>query len=258
MSIPFFKYQGTGNDFIIIDARTQEYTQLNVAGMCDRRFGIGADGLMLLKLCKGFDFEMVYYNSDGRTSSMCGNGGRCIAKFAHSVGLGTQGVLQFLAVDGPHEAVILGKDVRLQMSEVNACEVRSNKVAVLNTGSPHFVQFTECNPDEEDLNSIAKAIRYGAEFAAEGINVNLVKVLGEGRLKMRTYERGVEDETYSCGTGVTAAAIAYNQLFNNECGKVEIHTPGGGLVVEFERTQNGWKNIFLTGPAEQVFTGVWP
>lgn len=258
MSTRFYKYQGTGNDFVIIDARNNDVISPDVAAMCHRRFGIGADGLMLLKLRDGYDFEMVYYNSDGKISSMCGNGGRCIAKFAHKLGLGNNGLLRFLAIDGPHQAEILKAEVRLQMCDVPVCEIRNENVAVLNTGSPHYVKFIRSNPDLEDLNQLAGQIRYGEEFKADGINVNLVQILENGHLKMRTYERGVEAETYSCGTGVTAAAIAYNQLYNKEIRSVEVLTAGGKLLVEFEKTELGWQQIHLTGPAEEVFSGIWP
>ncbi len=258
MNIPFFKYQGTGNDFIVIDARYQEIGALNIALMCHRRFGIGADGLMLLKNCQGFDFEMVYYNSDGRTSSMCGNGGRCIAKFAHKLGLGRNGLLHFLAVDGPHQAQITANEVRLQMTDVKNCETKNGAVAILNTGSPHYVKFISTDPEQEDLIALAHAVRYSEEFKVAGINVNLVQIAAEGKLKMRTYERGVEGETYSCGTGVTAAAIAYSHLYNKQIKVTEVSTAGGLLSVEFEMNEQGWHNIHLTGPAEEVYQGIWP
>jgi diaminopimelate epimerase len=258
VSIAFSKYQGTGNDFIIIDARSGNFNNLPVADMCHRRFGIGADGLMLLKNRDGFDFEMVYYNSDGRMSSMCGNGGRCIALFAHKLGLSKNGNLYFLAVDGPHHAHINGNSVRLQMSDVSSCEMRETHLAVLNTGSPHYVKFIGSNPDDEDLIAFAHEVRYGEEFKAAGINVNLVQIVSSGQLKMRTYERGVENETYSCGTGVTAAAIAYNGLFDKACQRVQVSTPGGILEVDFQYQAAAWNNIYLNGPAVEVFSGIWP
>lgn len=252
--IQFVKYQGTGNDFIIIDARQYMPENLDVAGLCHRRFGIGADGLMLLRQAPGFDFEMVYYNSDGNLSSMCGNGGRCIARFAHSLGLGHNGRLRFIAVDGPHDAVVDGDQVALGMITVNNWEQRSNQVVVMNTGSPHYVHFTDRDPKEFDLTGFAHEIRYNDEFRQAGINVNLVQVIRPGQLNMRTYERGVEDETYSCGTGVTAAALSH-AILHGSASPVSISTPGGPLEVYFERRSDGFSDVILKGPAMMVFSG---
>lgn len=252
--IQFVKYQGTGNDFIIIDARISMPDHLDVAGLCHRRFGIGADGLMLLRNAPGYDFEMVYYNSDGNLSSMCGNGGRCIARFAHSLGLGQNGRLRFIAVDGPHDAVVEGDQVALGMIPVKDWQQRSGNVVVMNTGSPHYVHFTERDPKEFNLTAFAHEIRYNDEFSAAGINVNLVQVTGPGQLSMRTYERGVEDETYSCGTGVTAAALSH-AILHGSASPVSISTPGGQLEVHFERSAGGFSGVILKGPALEVFSG---
>lgn len=253
----FYKYQGTGNDFILIDARNRPLPDLDVAALCHRRFGIGADGLMYLTEKEGYDFEMIYYNSDGKTSSMCGNGGRCIAMFAHHLGLGNAEKLHFLATDGPHVASILNeKSVALGMNPVSHWDARSPEVFVLNTGSPHYVVFTENNPAETELVTFARSIRYNDEFAQAGINVNLVKVTGVDSLRMRTYERGVEDETYSCGTGVTAAAIAFQIRSGKPAATVQVKTPGGTLKVHSKRTENGYADVVLEGPAEFVFKGM--
>lgn len=257
MIIPFVKYQGTGNDFVLIDARTEDPGEIDVAAICHRRFGIGADGLMLLKNRKDFDFEMIYYNSDGRLSSMCGNGGRCIARFAHSLGLGNDGHLRFLAVDGPHDAVVDSQMVALGMKDVSTWDQRSENLVIMDTGSPHYVKFSETSPAETDLISFARNIRYGNEFSDSGINVNLAHVLSRGHLSMRTYERGVEDETYSCGTGVTAAALSH-AILHDASSPVRVHTPGGELEVSFLKSEHGFSNVILKGPAMEVFRGVLP
>ena len=254
MNTAFVKYQGTGNDFIIIDARANIPSGMDVARLCHRHYGIGADGLMYLTTEPGYDFGMVYYNSDGKESSMCGNGGRCIAHFAHSLGLGNGGKLHFLAIDGPHDANVDGNSVKLQMSNVCRWEKREHQTIIINTGSPHYVHFTNSHPDSMDLISFAHGIRYSEEFREQGINVNLVKIEFEG-LTMRTYERGVENETLSCGTGVTAAALAYHILYGAET-PVKVATPGGMLSVSFESGENGYYNIWLEGPAEKVFAGI--
>lgn len=256
MSIPFVKYQGTGNDFIIIDAR--EITpSLDVKQLCDRHFGIGADGLMLLKNHEGFDFEMVYYNSDGNLSTMCGNGGRCLSHFAHQLGIGN-GTLRFIAVDGPHDAQIQGDWVALGMIDVPVWDKRSQDLVVIHTGSPHYVQFTEKAVEDVNLIEFARGIRYGSEFAGAGINVNVVQLQADGSLRMRTYERGVEDETLSCGTGVTAAALAAHITGRVAGNNITVHTHGGTLAVQFEEQDTGYTHVVLKGPAQEVFKGFIP
>lgn len=254
MSIAFVKYQGTGNDFIIIDARKNIPSGMDVAQMCHRKYGIGADGLMLLTQENGYDFGMVYYNSDGNISSMCGNGGRCIAHFAHSLGIGDGDRLSFLAVDGSHEASISGDSVSLGMIDVKEWEVRNDHTVMLNTGSPHYIQFVDQHPSTVDLIPMAHSIRYGNEFATAGINVNIVQMQGMNQLCMRTYERGVEDETLSCGTGVTAAAIAH-AILHRAAGPVSVSTPGGTLRVSFALAENSFSKVILEGPAIRVFAG---
>lgn len=254
MSTPFVKYQGTGNDFILIDARNGIPSGMDVAILCHRHYGIGADGLMYLTTESGYDFGMVYYNSDGRISSMCGNGGRCISHFAHSLGLGNAGQLNFLAIDGPHHASVDGDMVVLQMMDVSHWEVRDENTVIINTGSPHYVQFIQQHPDDLDLLHIAHTIRYGDEFAAAGINVNLVQVDGN-TLRMRTYERGVENETLSCGTGVTAAALAH-YILHKSPNTTSVQTAGGNLSVSFDAVESGFVNVQLNGPVARVFSGV--
>lgn len=256
MTITFHKYQGTGNDFILLDNRSNIYDQLTekqVAFMCNRNFGIGADGLMLLTLKEGFDFEMKYYNADGAEGSMCGNGGRCMVRFAASIGIHKNNY-HFIAVDGGHEADIdLNDVVRLKMNDVNKVEVHSNYF-ILNTGSPHYVKHIK-DVMQMDVKNEGRMIRYSKEFEKEGINVNFVESMDDDKIYVRTYERGVEDETLSCGTGVTASALisAHN---DNGFNRVEVKTPGGNLSVEFDKVDdNHFENIWLNGPADFVFKG---
>lgn len=256
MQLQFYKYQGTGNDFILLDNRTESIVldQPTVAALCDRRFGIGADGLMLLQNKEGFDFEMIYFNSDGRQSSMCGNGGRCIAAFAHKLGLGKAGKFYFLAVDGAHEAIVNNSFVELKMNDVRAIE-RVGEDFFLNTGSPHYVKFVD-NLAELDIVEQGRAIRYNKRFEEEGTNVNFIESVGE-EVHVRTYERGVEAETFSCGTGVTAcalvAAVKGVSTGRNSC---RITTPGGLLTVSFERVlEQNFYNVWLKGDAMFVYTG---
>ena len=256
MKIEFYKYHGTGNDFILLDNRTNLYDKLThtqVAFLCNRHFGIGADGLMLLNLMEGYDFEMKYFNSDGATGSMCGNGGRCMVRFANSMGIHKSNY-HFIAADGEHYADIdLDGLVRLKMNDVNKVESHTNYY-ILNTGSPHYVK-----PSSDvaimDVKTNGKMIRYSKEFEKEGINVNFVEVLERDKIFVRTYERGVEDETLSCGTGVTASALvsAHN---DNGFNRVEVKTTGGDLSVEFDRIDDDhFENIWLNGPAKFVFKG---
>jgi diaminopimelate epimerase len=255
MNIHFFKYQGTGNDFVIMDNRNNEYdflTKEQIGFLCDRRFGIGADGLMLLNLKAGYDFEMKYYNSDGNESSMCGNGGRCLVKFAHLCGI-NKTTYHFLAIDGDHEAEINGDVISLKMIDVDKIEDYHGD-AVLDTGSPHFVKIMS---DVKNLDVFQKGreIRYSHHFAAKGINVNFVEQQDEDEIMVRTYERGVEAETLSCGTGVTASALV---CYHNETGfnNVVVNTKGGKLSVEFDRINKGsYHNIWLSGPAQKVYEG---
>lgn len=255
MNIHFYKYQGTGNDFVILDNRDGAYAALTreqIHFMCDRRFGIGADGLMMLNLKTGYDFEMKYYNSDGRPGSMCGNGGRCLVKFAYHLGI-VKDRYCFIAIDGEHEADIDGDIISLKMKDVD--EVNSYGVdATLNTGSPHYVKIVG-NLMDTDVVQRGRDIRYSPPFEREGVNVNFVQVKDEDEIIVRTYERGVEDETLSCGTGVTASALV---CYHNEAGfnNVTVNTKGGKLTVEFDRIDDGtYSNIWLCGPAEKVFEG---
>jgi diaminopimelate epimerase len=251
----FYKYQGTGNDFIIMDNRDKsiQLTKKQVAHLCDRKFGIGADGLMLLQKKESFDFEMIYYNADGGESSMCGNGGRCLVQFAYDIGIKKVNY-SFIATDGPHEANFGNEGwVNLKMKNVNKVN-EDGENYILNTGSPHFITF--CN-EVEKVNVFAKGqeIRNSKDYAAQGINVNFVEALSENEIYVRTYERGVENETSSCGTGVTAAALvsAHNDLGFNA---INIKTVGGNLRVEYDKIDDEhFENIWLCGPATFVYKG---
>jgi diaminopimelate epimerase len=256
MTLNFYKYQGTGNDFILIDNRKKdiELSTEQVAFLCDRNFGVGADGLMLLENELSYDFKMVYYNSDGNLSSMCGNGGRCITAFAKQLGI-VNDKARFIAVDGPHDAQILENgNISLKMCDVKTIEVGADHF-YLNTGSPHYIKHVS---GIETLNVVeeGRKIRYNDRFKEEGTNVNFIERYDD-HLFVRTYERGVENETLSCGTGVTAAALAASivglSTGKNNCA---IKTLGGNLNVKFDKVlEQTFYNIWLEGPAQKVFKG---
>ena len=255
MKVPFFKYQGAGNDFVMIDNRSQQYqfSTQQIQQLCDRHFGIGADGLILLENSSTADFKMIYFNSDGRESTMCGNGGRCIVAFAKYLSLITR-TTTFEAIDGMHYAEIIKDNyIRLQMKDVSSVE-RYNNDFVLNTGSPHYVKVVE-NINTINVYEEGKKIRYSEPFKAQGINVNFLQIVDENTIIVRTYERGVENETLSCGTGVTASAIVASILFNKPKYSVSVSTKGGTLQVDFELKNNIYQNVFLSGNAEYVFNG---
>ncbi len=251
----FYKYQGTGNDFVLIDNRQQIFDKndtKHVAFLCDRRFGVGADGLILLENHPEYDFKMVYYNADGNESSMCGNGGRCLVAFAKQLGVITNKAV-FEAIDGLHHATIEGDIVKLQMLDVDAIETYENHV-FLNTGSPHHVQF-ENDIEDFDIKSKGAIIRYGPPYNEAGSNVNFVKKLSDSTFRVRTYERGVEDETLSCGTGVTAVALAMHTLGETDKNHVTLNVEGGKLEVSFNNENGIYNNVWLIGPATFVFKG---
>lgn len=257
MNIKFSKYHGTGNDFIIIDNRSLKLKPKTewIKKLCHRRFGIGADGLMLLEKSGDFDFSMKYYNADGNEGTMCGNGGRCIVAFAYSLGI-IKKITKFTAIDGGHTAEILDNnlnafivDLKMQdVQDINICDDHY----FINTGSPHYVRFVK-NLESFDVFNKGKRIRYSKEFMPEGTNVNFVEIRDKN-LFVRTYERGVEDETYSCGTGVTASAIAFSSKENRIV--ENIITLGGKLSVRFNRTENTFEDVHLIGPVSFVFEGI--
>lgn len=257
-TIPFTKYQGTGNDFVMIDQRKEQFLALDdhktIELLCDRKFGVGADGLILIQNKEAYDFEMIYFNADGYQSSMCGNGGRCITAFAKELALpGNE--FNFLAIDGAHISKIEADGtVSLQMQDVDQV-INGEDHYILNTGSPHYVIFVE-DVSDIDIKQTGQSIRYSKEFAKEGINVNFVERTDEGII-VATYERGVEDETLSCGTGVTACALAYSLETNNsDLKNVKVETKGGNLEVSFtSNPSGGFENIWLKGPATKIFTG---
>jgi len=258
MNIPFSKYHGTGNDFILIDNRAKKlfaHQHELFAFLCDRRFGIGADGLMLIEHHETLDFRMVYVNADGKESSMCGNGGRCIVAFARKIGMLKKEKCRFIAIDGEHSATIDENNiVKLGMNDVVEVVKYGNDL-VLDTGSPHYIQFLE-HLNDFDVDKNGRNIRQSKAFKKEGINVNFVVVTQQNSIEVATYERGVEAETYSCGTGVVAASIA-TATQQEQAGFVEmaVKTKGGKLGVSFERNENMFTNVCLIGKATHVFDG---
>lgn len=254
----FYKFDGAGNDFVVVDNRKDQrtFSQDELARICHRRFGIGADGFMSLDPApEGYDFEMHYYNSDGRLGSMCGNGGRCIAAFAHILGLGTR--FRFLGYDGPHTADILSWDpqqrrgmVRLAMRSIPTADIRPCLDGwSLDTGSPHYVQRV-ADLEHFDVVGEGRRIRHRADLFPQGTNVDFVEERPDGRLFVRTYERGVEDETFACGTGITACAIV--------TGCHSLAARGGDFQVDFQRTDDLVDNVHLIGPVSLNFTGHYP
>jgi diaminopimelate epimerase len=258
MKLNFYKYQGTGNDFIMVDNRTPVLSKNDtklIKFLCDRKFGIGADGLILLEKPENScdDFKMVYFNADGNESSMCGNGGRCLVAFAKFLGIISEKAA-FTAIDGFHEAVIEDEKVGLKMMDVKGISAVGNAF-FLNTGSPHHVIFSE-GVEQTDVKREGAAIRYSTQYESKGgTNVNFSSFLGASTFKVRTYERGVEDETLSCGTGVTAVAVAAHYSGKTASSKVNLETPGGKLSVSFTPEGDKYTNVWLTGPAQQVFKG---
>jgi diaminopimelate epimerase len=257
VKISFYKYQGAGNDFILVDNRDLSIDHHHpnlIAAVCDRRFGIGGDGMMFLQPREGYDFEMIYYNADGQPSSMCGNGGRCIVAFAYHLGV-IKNETYFLAVDGPHHAKISesGDWVSLHMIDVEHID-KDGDAYVLNTGSPHYVKMVN-GLAGKDVYHDGHAIRNNHTYRENGINVNFVEPMVDGFF-VRTYERGVEDETFACGTGVTAVALAMAQ-HQQQTGHIEtpIKVLGGDLKILFDREGDAFRNIYLEGPAVQVFKG---
>ncbi|MFK5854792.1 MAG: diaminopimelate epimerase [Bacteroidota bacterium] len=258
MNLHFYKFQGNGNDFIILDNSSNNISlnTMQINKLCDRRFGIGADGLILLSPSINYDFGMVYFNSDGNVSSMCGNGGRCIAAFANLRGI-VGGKMKFDAYDGVHEAIIEKElvtatewDVSLQLADVSSVD-KNDSYYFLNTGSPHYVEFVD-NVLDINMAVEGKKIRISNIFKPDGTNVNFVEI-GDDSVFVRTFERGVEAETLSCGTGVTASAIAvFLQTGRN---KVMVNTKGGNFEISFSYDDNVFTNIWLRGPATLVFEG---
>ena len=256
MQIEFYKYQGTGNDFVMIDNRQGIFPKDNIeliAHLCDRRFGIGGDGLILLENDPETDFKMVYYNSDGNQSSMCGNGGRCLVAFAKKLNV-IEDNTTFIATDGLHHASVANNGiVSLQMIDVEEVKITPEYV-FMNTGSPHHIQLVE-DLEHYNVKENGASIRYGELYGKQGSNINFVKKIDETTFSLRTYERGVEDETLACGTGATAVAIAMNVLGETKANSIDLNVEGGKLVVSFDKKDGQFTNVFLKGPAEFVFKG---
>lgn len=253
-TVVFNKYQGAGNDFIIIDNRKAAFNpddSILIAKLCDQRFGIGADGLILVSDSMQHDYEMKYFNADGYEGTMCGNGGRCSADFAIRSGIAGK-KLTFKAIDGIHKAIAEGKIIRLKMGDVNGTRIVNGNYFI-NTGSPHYILFNN-NIDGIDVNSEGKKIRWSVDFAPEGTNVNFVEKT-DNMIYVRTFERGVEEETLSCGTGVTASAIASVLSGHFDTNNVNVKTKGGNLSVSFNISGNHISDIWLSGPAVFVFEG---
>ena len=256
MKIDFSKYQGTGNDFIIVDNTNDKYSELSIeqiAFLCDRKLGIGADGFIKISNHKNFDFEVEYFNADG-SQSFCGNGARCSVAFAKSLGLVNEKTL-FHAIDGVHNASIETNQVRLEMLPV-ASFMKDGTDFFLDTGSPHYVHFSEGN--SINIVDFGRSIRYSEKYGKDGVNVNVVETIDTDCIKVETYERGVEDETLSCGTGVTACALIYMYVHQERnLREVKVQTKGGDLFIESDAysVENGFRNIWLTGPTKHVFDG---
>lgn len=252
LTIEFFKYQGTGNDFVMIDNRENVFPKDDlslISKLCDRRFGIGADGVILIENDEHTDFEMVYYNPDG-SQSLCGNGSRCAVMFAKYLGI-IEDETRFLAIDGVHQAQVEGEEVNLLMHDVETIE-KIGEDLLIDTGSPHYIKFVELL-DQKDMIKEGRAIRYNDRFSEEGVNVNLIERLEDDEIKIRTYERGVEGETLSCGTGCTAAALAFGST--EGINKVKLKAVGGDLTVTFNHVDGRFEEIYLRGPAQAVFQG---
>lgn len=254
MEIDFYKYQGTGNDFIMIDDRDEktELSNLQIKMLCNRKTGIGADGLILLRTHKQHDFEMIYYNSDA-SQSFCGNGSRCSIAFADKLHMISNNT-SFVAIDGVHEGKLEGQLIAVKMNDVNAIEEKGQDV-FLDTGSPHYIRWVD-DIDKVNVAIVGNQIRNSEEYKKTGTNVNFASINGN-YIHVRTYERGVEDETLSCGTGVTAVALAASAI-NRRRGKQKqnILTKGGEISIRFDAKENGsFENIWLVGPAEMVFQG---
>ena len=254
MRLEFYKYHGAGNDFIVIDNRGGHFDKTNVnlvRHLCQRHFGIGSDGLILMENHPELDFDMTFFNPDG-TQSFCGNGSRCAIAFAYYLLMIEKDVM-FNSTDGVHHGKYVSEDeIWVNLHNVNAIET-GESYTLLNTGSPHYI----CEVDKVDAVDVlqeGRKIRYSNRFKNEGVNVNFIETITENHIKIRTYERGVENETLACGTGITAAAISYAYQTNSDS-PVVVEAKGGKLTVTFEREGEGFKNIWLKGPAKQVFKG---
>lgn len=257
MTLQFSKYQGTGNDFIMLDNTSGIYDKLSITDIqqfCDRKYGIGADGFISINLCRDFDFEMVYYNADG-TQSFCANGARCAVAFAEKLNLLHSFQASFLAIDGPHQALICEDEVKVKMSDVEPLQYLDS-CYVVQTGSPHLI-ILDTDHQTKHVQEVGRQYRYNETYQKEGINVNLMAIQ-DSHIQVATYERGVEDETLSCGTGVTACALVYAQLHQLSKGNVKVVTKGGNLQVEWQlNSDHSYSEVYLTGSAKHVYNGTY-
>ena len=255
MLLKFSKYQGTGNDFILVDNLSASFNDLSITQikeLCDRKQGIGADGFIKINSSKNHAFQMDYYNSDG-SQSFCGNGARCSVAFVETLGIEVS-ELTFDAIDGSHWASKTAKNIKIQMGNVENVQVFENEFE-LYTGSPHYVKISDDISSETIIN-FGKSIRFSAKYNREGINVNLLKGISPTKIEIASYERGVEDETLSCGTGATACALVWDKIHNSGTNFIEVKAKGGDLKIEFKRdSSNGYYDIFLVGNAEFVYSG---
>lgn len=264
MKVAFSKYQGTGNDFVIINAHDLGGLTLKtdqVKYICDRKYGVGSDGLILIKQSEQHDFKMDFYNPDG-SQSFCGNGARCAVHYAYKNDLISNNPCSFEAIDGLHQASICKDEVKIEMSHIGEVEsiVPAGDIKeegyFLNTGSPHFVHFVEHKTNLDNIVAFGKRIRFSNRYKSSGVNVNIVDAVEEDQIVIRTYERGVEDETLSCGTGATACALIYAQVYKSKKNLIQVETSGGKLHVSFDQLESGlFSNVYLIGPAKHVFNG---
>lgn len=255
MLVAFQKYQGAGNDFIMLDNRNGSYSGLSldqIVALCSRNFGVGSDGLIRLNLDDQGDFEMDFFNPDG-SQSFCGNGARCSVLFAKHLGMSFNNH-RFKAIDGYHEFAFVEDGIGIHMNDVNAITPLASDQAFLNTGSPHVVLLHDDLSTESTLN-IGRSIRYADAFADQGVNVNLIRIEAQDQIAISTYERGVEQETLACGTGATACALYIAERQGVEQGLIKVRAKGGDLSIRFERHEGTFNNVWLIGPAMQVFTG---
>ena len=266
MKITFTKYQGTGNDFVIVNAYVLDELNLDIhqiRQICERKYGVGSDGLIIIKKSEKTHFKMDFYNPDG-SQSFCGNGSRCAVHFAFASSIIDENSCSFEAIDGIHKAYVCQDEVKIEMSHVGVIEKINTSIMkdsrgesyIVDTGSPHFVSYVK---NKEELNSIidyGKKIRYSDVFNDKGVNVNLIHSEDSNRIQIRTYERGVEDETFSCGTGATACALIHSSRFNSNQNIIDIETRGGALKVSFDKMKEGhFTNVYLIGPVKQIFHG---
>ena len=256
MEFEFEKYHGTGNDFILINDNSEKFpiTDFNkIKFLCDRKFGIGSDGLIVLRKHEKFDFEMFYFNSDGVEGSLCGNGSRCAIAYGINNGFLNDNVV-FKAIDGVHYAKAESNNIfSMSFKDLKSIE-RNRNSSFLNTGSPHHVELVQ-NLDNINVKERGSLIRHGTKYKKEGVNVNFIEIIGVNKIKLRTYERGVEDETLSCGTGAVASSIAAHFLKLIKVDKIKVQTLGGTLEVKFKFDSDLYKDICLKGPAKKVFSG---